>query len=52
MPRNSTADLVQITDPHEVTAELRKIARDELGLEQPHLAAKGGEGLEVSHGDP
>ncbi|MFE7400666.1 GNAT family N-acetyltransferase [Streptomyces sp. NPDC057557] len=26
--------------------ELRKIARDELGLEQLHLAARGGEGLE------
>ncbi len=26
--------------------ELRKIARDELGLEQLHLAVRGGEGLE------
>jgi GNAT superfamily N-acetyltransferase len=30
--------------------ELRKIARDELGLEQLHLAARGGEGLEDFYG--
>ncbi|MFI9586960.1 GNAT family N-acetyltransferase [Streptomyces sp. NPDC052236] len=30
--------------------KLRKIARDELGLEQLHLAARGGEGLEKFYG--
>jgi GNAT superfamily N-acetyltransferase len=30
--------------------EIRKIARDELGLEQLHLAARGGEGLEDFYG--
>ncbi|MGW1195820.1 N-acetyltransferase family protein [Streptomyces sp. NPDC002536] len=29
-----------------LVAEVRRIARDELGLEQLHLAARGGEGLE------
>lgn len=30
--------------------QLRKVARDELGLEQLHLAARGGEGLEDFYG--
>lgn len=30
--------------------ELREVARDELGLEQLHLAARGGEGLEDFYG--
>ncbi|MFI2072424.1 MULTISPECIES: GNAT family N-acetyltransferase [Streptomyces] len=30
--------------------ELRRIARDELGLEQLHLAARGGQGLEDFYG--